>query len=77
MYGQKPFKTHNDWNLWFFQGLAALAEAAWSNDNVKDFDCFQGRINKIFGLYQKEKLEYYDFVSIGDREVLGPDRKEK
>ncbi len=57
-----------------FPRIAALAEAAWTNDVAKDYNDFQQRIQKMFQVYQKEQIEYFDHISGKDAEIKGPQK---
>ncbi len=46
-----------------FPRINALSEAAWTNDEQKDFDDFESRLIKMFDVYKNENIEYFDFTS--------------
>lgn len=53
--------------------LSALAEAAWTRPERKDFENFRPRLENMLELYQKKGIRFYDFRQSGnDPEVHGP-----
>jgi hexosaminidase len=46
-----------------FPRIAALAEAAWTNDQEKDYKAFEGRLKAHLPLYKNDGLYYFDFIS--------------
>lgn len=56
-----------------FPRLSALAEAAWTSNDRKDFEDFRSRLENMLELYQKKGIRFYDFRRSGkDPEVHGP-----
>ena len=55
-----------------FPRLSALAESAWSNQEVKNFDNFKARMIGMEDIYQKSGVRYFDFIHPGKTpEVVG------
>lgn len=53
--------------------LSALAEAAWTSDERKDFEDFSSRLEIMMQLYHKKGIRFYDYRKSGsDPEVHGP-----
>ena len=53
--------------------LAAVAEAAWSNEDVKDFQNFDKRMDNMFDIYNKWGITFYDYRNHDNsKEILGP-----
>ncbi len=58
-----------------FPRIAALAEAAWSNDAVKDFRHFDRRMEKMTDLYRKSGIAFFDYRNPGvSPEIMGPEK---
>ncbi len=56
-----------------FPRLSALAESAWSNPEVKDFNNFKQRMTNMEDIYQKFSVRYFDFThSDVATEINGP-----
>jgi len=55
-----------------FPRLSALAESAWSNQEVKNFDNFKARMIGMEDIYQKSGVRYFDFINPGNTpEIVG------
>lgn len=53
--------------------LSALAEAAWTHENRKDFTGFTNRMKGMFSLYGRKNIGFYDFRNPENAiEVPGP-----
>lgn len=53
--------------------IAALAEAAWTNDSIKDFKHFDKRMENVFKLYAKEGITFFDYKNPEKSpEIKGP-----
>ena len=65
--------TKERFQFMVFPRIAALAEAAWSNDAVKDFQDFDKRMDKMTALYRKSGITFFDYknpeISL---EIKGP-----
>ncbi len=66
---------HTDQRLEFmtFPRLSALAESAWTNQEVKNLPDFLIRMKNMEAIYQKSGVLYYDFrKEDGGKEINGP-----
>ena len=58
-----------------FPRLSALAEAAWTNTEVKDYKSFQTRMKNMEDIYRKSEVHYFDFMHPkAATEIAGPDK---
>lgn len=58
-----------------FPRLSALAEAAWTNQDLKNFDSFQMRMAGMKDLYKKSEVRYFDGTMPDTaKEISGPER---
>lgn len=56
-----------------FPRLSALAEAAWTNPEVKNYAGFQKRMAGMEELYRKSGVSYFDFTKPAEaKEITGP-----
>ena len=56
--------------------LSAVAEAAWSNDEVKDFKNFDKRMDNMIEIFNKWGISFYDYRNHDNsKEILVPDPK--
>ncbi len=56
-----------------FPRLSALAEAGWTNPEIKDFPGFLDRMKNMEEIYQKSEVQYFDFRNPGTaKEITGP-----
>jgi hexosaminidase len=56
-----------------FPRLSALAESAWSNQEVKNFPNFQDRMKNMEDIYQKSDVRFNDFRNPDNsKEIEGP-----
>ncbi len=46
-----------------FPRLSAMAEAAWSNEETKEYQGFMERLKEMIKLYQKDNIYYFDFFN--------------
>ncbi len=57
-----------------FPRLSALAEAAWTNKEVKDYESFRGRMKNMEDIYRKSDVRYFDFMHPEEAtEISGPE----
>lgn len=58
-----------------FPRLSALAEAAWSDKEVKDFSNYRERMKKMQNIYRKSEVLYFDFMHPEEAtEIVGPEK---
>lgn len=65
--------TSERFQFMVYPRLAAVAEAAWSNEDVKDFQNFDKRMDNMFDIYNKWGITFYDYRNHDNsKEILGP-----
>ncbi|MEI7830081.1 MAG: beta-N-acetylhexosaminidase [Prolixibacteraceae bacterium] len=61
-----------------FPRLSALAEAAWTNHNLKNFDSFQKRMSGMKEIYKKSDVHFFDGTTPDmAKEIAGPETVKK
>jgi hexosaminidase len=56
-----------------FPRLSALAESAWTNQDIKNFPNFMNRMKMMEEIYQKSAISYYDYRNPEKaKEISGP-----
>ncbi len=66
--------TTNRLEFMTFPRLSALAEAAWTNQEVKNFDSFKKRMSSVNGIFQKSDVDYFDATNPDKaKEIVGPE----
>lgn len=59
-----------------FPRLSALAEAAWTKDDIKDYESFNSRMQNMLSLYKRMGLAFFDYRNpASSPEVAGPSKK--
>ena len=59
--------NNNRLDYLLFPRLAALAEAAWSSDENKDFKNFEGRLKRHLLLYREQEIYFYNPFNPSER----------
>lgn len=58
-----------------FPRMSALAEAAWTNQMVKNFTNFQKRMTAMKEIYRKSEVRYFDAINPHEaNEIVGPEK---